>query len=130
VIAAAVFASAVLGCGENNRAEVEGTVTLDGKPFAEGHITFIPTGDTKGPVAGATILEGQYRVPSAKGVQIGTNRVEIRGVRATGRKIPFGPGMIDEFVEAIPPKYNEKSELQIKTQAGTNRADFDLHSQP
>lgn len=122
----------VLGCGGQDgppRATVTGTVTVDGVPLHEGSISFIPTGGTLGPVAGGIIKDGAYQIDDS--VCVGTNRVEIRGRRKTGRKIaPVPPAppdqMIEETVDATPAKFNSESTLQETIAPGTNSLDFNL----
>ena len=137
---AAIGASALLlaaGCGGGEdwqSAEVTGTVTLDGRPIPEGHITFLPSGDTRGPSATTTITDGRYAMIEG-GPVVGTHRVEIRTPVKTGRKIPdlrpenrMKPDrpMIDEVVEAIPVTYNTKSTLTVEIRPGKNEMSFDL----
>jgi len=115
-----------------NRGEVRGTVVLDGEPLAEGSILFEPTGGNSGPVSGATIRDGKYHVVAKKGPPIGLNRIEINGVKRTGRKIaapPPGRGMIDEIVEMVPDRYNEESKLEREVTKGENVIDFELESE-
>jgi hypothetical protein len=123
------------GCGSKSRwqhAAVEGKVTLDGAPVERGLITFVPTGETKGVTTGAPIENGQYRIAAADGPVVGANRVEITASRKTGRKIQKAmadPGtMMDETVEAVPPKYNKQSTLQREVKAENNVFDFDLRT--
>src|SRR5688572_26205830 len=97
---------AASGCNDSGLATVEGTVTLDGAPLKQGSITFTPIGQTKGPVAGGTIIEGKYRIDSEKGAAVGTNRVQIRGVWATGQQRTVGEEIVEEYVEMVPPKYH------------------------
>src|SRR5262249_27420377 len=86
-----------------NKAEVSGTVKLDGVPIKEGSINFIPVEGTLGPGAGAVIEDGKYHIAASKGVTVGKNRVEIRAFKNTGRKVqdPTGkPGVLTE--ERVP----------------------------
>ncbi|GAB4154322.1 MAG: hypothetical protein Tsb009_30930 [Planctomycetaceae bacterium] len=55
-----------------------GAVWVDGQPLKEGSITFIPTGETKGPKVSAKIKDGFYELPKESGPVVGTVRVEIR----------------------------------------------------
>jgi hypothetical protein len=122
----------LLGCGSDGgppRGTVTGTVTIDGQPLDVGSITFIPTGETKGPVAGGEIKDGVYMI--ANSVCVGTNRVEIRGRKKTGRTIrpipPAPPDMvIDELVDATPARFNTESILTATINPGTNEVDFPL----
>jgi len=118
----------VLGCG-GDKAEVHGTVSLNGTPIEEGAINFIPVEGTQGPGVGATIHNGEYHIPRAKGVVVGKNRVELRAFRNTGKKVkdPTQPGaLIDERVLAFPPEYNDRSTLVREVTRGSNKIDFDI----
>jgi hypothetical protein len=126
--------AAILGCGDSDassRAAVQGSVTLDGQPIAEGSITFFPTGTTAGPSAGGTIENGRYSIPRANGVVVGQNRVEITGNRKTGTKTrdPSNPKReIDQSEQFVPEKFNRKSELVKTVGQGANSIDFELRS--
>ena len=116
------------GCGgPDNRAKVSGTVTLNGEPLATGSISFVPAEGNTGPSSGGAIADGKYSVPGDKGVAIGKNRVSIKSSKKTGRKINIGrDGLEDEWVQAIPAKYNKQSEIVRDIQPGSNRLDFNL----
>ncbi|MBY0525616.1 MAG: hypothetical protein K2R98_19580 [Gemmataceae bacterium] len=122
----------VAGCATNGdvrQTVVQGTVLVDGEPLANGSISFFPTDGTRGPSAGAVIRDGKYRIEAERGVVVGTNRVEIRGLRATGHKVPdlMGrPEEMDELVEAVPADFNTDSTLVRTVLPGVNRLDFDL----
>jgi hypothetical protein len=132
-----LFPAALLlltGCGEGNvnHSDISGAVKLDGKPLEEGSILFTPTNGASGSAAGGTIANGRYQLSGETGPTIGWNRVEIRAMRKTGKKIPkpFAPQgqMIDEQIEAIPPRYNSQSSLKVEVKRGENTADFDVSS--
>ncbi len=123
------------GCSERNpqpeRAAVNGTVYVDGKPLQTGSIQFIPTGDTKGPAAAAIIQNGDYELASENGPVVGRVRIEIREA--------IDPGFDWDDPEAfmkrgtkplprsqIPPEYNERSELTRTVQSESNRFDFKI----
>jgi hypothetical protein len=118
------------GCGgPDNRAEVSGSISFNGQPLASGSISFVPAEGNKGPSSGGSIVDGRYSVPRAKGVALGKNRVSILSPVKTGRKIEFGGGRVeDEWVQSIPAKYNEQSELVREIQPGSNRLDFELYA--
>jgi hypothetical protein len=119
-----------MGCGgSDRRAEIRGTVRLDGKPLATGTISFTPTDANPGPSSGGAIVDGEYLVPQSQGATIGLNKVSIRSTQPTGRKTMLRPGeMIDEWKQIIPPKYNDLSEIVSIVEPGKNRLDFDLKS--
>jgi hypothetical protein len=123
----------ITGCNDSNsnRAEVTGLVNFDGQPISEGSIVFSPAGGNSGPVAGASIHDGSYLIPAKTGVTLGLNRVEIYASRKTGRKVrspPPAKDLVDEIVEAIPARYNKKSELEKYVHPGKNVFDFELKS--
>ncbi len=125
------------GCGKPagpyQRAAVEGTVTLGGQEIEQGSITFYPTGDTRGMVAGGPIQGGRYSISAGQGPVVGLNLVKINASRKTGRKVQdaFGdPGkLMDETEEAVPEQYNTKSTLVREVKFGKNVFDFQLNSQ-
>ena len=122
------------GCSRtrSNRGAVSGGVVLDGSPVADGMILFRPCRGNDGPTAGASISQGRYAVPGAKGPWVGWNRVEIRATRKSGKKVPkpFGKAneMIDDDEEAVAAKYNDASELEVDIKPGTNTFDFQVES--
>jgi hypothetical protein len=120
------------GCGgPDNRAEVSGTVRLNGQPVASGSISFVPTDGNTGPSSGGVIADGKYSVPQAKGVAVGKNRVSILSTVKTGRKINIGrDGLEDEWLQVVPAKYNDQSELVRDVKSGSNQLDFDLKGSP
>lgn len=103
------------GCGAaSDRAQLSGTVTLDGAALPKGSIAFRPVDSAGGPSAGSEIVDGQFLVPADKGVRPGTFRVEITAMRKTGKsyKDPVF-GQTDVEVQYVPTKYNVQSELTI-----------------
>ena len=114
------------GCGSSNRAGVTGLVTLDGKPLEGGVIGFFPAKGNKGPTAGAVITNGRYEINAAKGVPVGANRVNIKSMQKTGRKIPGPRGETDELANVVPPGYNTDSTLVCDIQPGSNELNFEL----
>ena len=120
------------GCGGDNvrRTAVKGEVLLDGKPVVNGRILFEPTSGTTGPVAGATIKDGAFEIPSHMGVTVGKNLVRINSNKPTGKKIKssMSNDVLDETVEGIPEKYNTKSKLEKEIEEGPNELSFDLES--
>ena len=129
-----LFLLAVPGCsrGGPQRAEVRGTVTFEQTPIESGSIAFVPIDGTQGPTAGGTIAGGAYRIARNEGPVVGRYRVEIRGVRKTGRRVASGeeldePGeLVDEVEMFVPPEYNSRSTLTADIHAGRNEVDFDL----
>lgn len=137
---------AFMGCGESgpSMGAVKGKVTLGGKPYTNGIVTFTPEGG--GPSGtGATNSEGNYELFSAgvKGAKVGKNKVSITTVvavpEATKQKevrsddpsySAFGDASdykaAEKQKEPIPAKYNVNSELVREVTSGANTFDFDL----
>jgi len=125
----ATWAVCIVGCAQNSAAPVHGKVTLDGESIAAGNIAFLPTAGS-GRKAAAAIEQGVYSLTPSDKLSPGTYRVEISWPKPTGRKIPSAdPGMqADEMREAVPAKYNSKSELTVEVRSGDDEKDFALSS--
>lgn len=137
VLAAALLA-ALVGCGASGppRAAVKGRVTLDGQPLTEGSIHFVPVGQTKGPLAAARIVNGEYSLSRADGPVVGRVRVEIYS--PTGSEIPLDDPLAFAAADAsavpqerLPARYNRASNqfVDVKSE-GENIFDFQLTSDP
>ena len=111
-----------LGCG-NRKPVMEGMITLDGVPVRKGAIQLRPV-DGKGQTAGNGVVDGRYRMECS----LGTMKVIVNWPQANGKMMdPGGSGqMIDRYVESVPPKYNERSELTVTVKPGVNVSDFTL----
>jgi hypothetical protein len=128
-------AAILSGCSGDQgpqRAIVSGTVTFNGKPIANGRISFVPDRNTAAPTAVALIVDGKFVVDSRGGVPVGTHRVQIEAYRPvagqTGGVLPptaTVPGVGPQY---LPAKYNANSQLTITIQS-SDRAitkNFDL----
>ena len=123
LILGGVFALA--GCGEDpGLVHVSGGVSVDGQPVEKGSISFIPL-DGQGPTTGAEITAGKY-VSTAP---TGESKVEIRVPKVMGQKklydTPDSP-VQNILAEALPPKYNEQTELRFQGKPGRNEKTWDL----
>jgi len=121
-LAALAFCS---GCG--GKANVTGTVTLDGVPVKSGAITFIKTeGETVR--EGAVITDGNFRTA----VPPGKYKLELTGSKVTGTRTQTGfdgkPETIETTAELFPAKYNTNSELVEDIKAGGQPLKLDLTS--
>ena len=120
------------GCGPAGpeRAEVYGTVKLNGQPVAEGAINFFPVGETKGPEAGAAIKDGKFLIARSQGPVVGKNRVELRAFQKTGRKMqdPTAPPgtLTEEIANVFPADVSTNSELFREVKSRQNEFDFDI----
>jgi hypothetical protein len=119
---------AIVGC-DDDRAAVQGTVTLDGQD-SEGIISFVPTNGRSTSAAWAEIKQGRYSLPAAQGPAVGNYRVEISWMRKNGKKFAnvANSMLAEQIAEAIPARYNQKSELKADITPGKNQLDFTLTS--
>ena len=122
----------VAGCSGHEGPErviVSGRIQYQDQPLENGNIQFTPIKGTRGPVSGAIIREGQYRVEGRGGVPVGTHRVEI-----TAYRIPPGVDVDqldpDEYPREpiVPAQYNVSSELEFTVESGQRSVikDFEL----
>jgi hypothetical protein len=119
------------GCGEPGAGEVTGTVTVDGQVPPDGSsITFVPT-DGKSPTAGASIESGKYTTK----VPVGAAKVQIRVPKfaagkpkaAKGGPGPGGPDGGQTVVgDALPDKFNNKTELTYDVKPGRQEKNWEL----
>jgi hypothetical protein len=128
------FLLLALGCSNGpRRASVSGTINVDGKPLERGVITFVPVNGTHGPGTGGSIEDGRFELDETEGPVVGSNRVEIRGFRKTGKTMPNPSptgGTIAEERQVVPPEFNEKSTLVRDIKEGGNELNFDLPGIP
>jgi hypothetical protein len=107
---------------------VRGRVALDGSPLDDATISFIPIAGGQRQAAWATIRDGQYAIAPADGLGLGQFRVEIRALRSVGEKTSQNDPTLVYAKEAVPARYNSKSELVVDIKPGENTADFELKS--
>lgn len=117
----------LVGCSEPpTTAEVTGSVSVDGVPVEDGSIGFFPV-DGKSPTAGAAIEAGHYTAQ----VPFGISKVEIRASKVIGEKklydTPDSP-VQSILAEALPPRYNDESELQMDVALGMDEQNFELET--
>ncbi|MBA2114811.1 hypothetical protein [Bremerella alba] len=126
VLAVGLLMAMAVGCTAAKeegvaRHELSGSVTLDGKPLAEGRISFdSPEDASQGiPPTSGEIKDGKYSVKTTTG----TKTVRISHRVESGRdEITKEPIM----TESIPAKFNKKSDLTTTVSDGKNIADFEL----
>ena len=129
IVAVALMFAA--GCGGEKPIGdiVKGTVTLDGKPLAEGRINLVPTNDVGSTVGGA-IKNGKFEVR----IQPGPKSVQITSEKVTGKQkaYPDDPQSpeFDIKEQILPAKYNTNTELKADVKAGSpTELKFDLESE-
>src|SRR5439155_468871 len=122
-------AVSLAGCSQGTQAAVSGKVTLDGSPLDDATVSFVPMTGGQRSAAWAAIRDGRYTISASSGLGIGRFRVEIRALRSTGGKINQNdPTLPAPAREAVPARYNSKSELFAEIKPGDNVADFKLKS--
>lgn len=110
------------------RHAVVGVVTWQGKPLEVGVISFRPLEQQRFG-SGATIQQGTFVVPSAKGLTPGKYKVRIHSSVADPSLPAPPPGERDTRpgVEILPQKYNATSELTVDIQKwGRTKVVFNL----
>lgn len=130
MLRAIVFAAAVAvvaGCEKTGpTGTVNGVVTVDGQPLADGTVRFVPT-DGQSPTAAGLVKDGRFRLP----VPVGRARVEFSAPKPLGKKkvydTPTSP-WVEVTGERLPARFNVKSELTLAVSPGTQDAAFELKS--
>ena len=117
------------GCGSKGPplGDVEGTITLDGKPLSGATVEFQP--DSGAPSYGESDANGSYELyftVRRTGALLGPHTVRI----ITGGEITNEEGITVRVPERLPEKYNYSSELRRTVEKGENVFDFELRSSP
>jgi hypothetical protein len=118
----------VVACSQGpSTGTVSGAVTLDGQPLSKGHIDFTPL-DGQGQTGGVMIENGKFSGP----VPVAKMRVKIHATKPSGKKYkaydtPDSPWE-EDVVEALPAKYNEKSDITLDVKRGRQTVNYDLQS--
>jgi hypothetical protein len=122
------------GCGDK-LAQVEGTISLDGRPIATdasvtGSVAFYPADGRGVPAVGIIDGNGRYEMStvSQAGVAPGSYDVAISATRII---IPE-PGATPSGQPITPRRYasSKESNLHADVKPGNNTIDFKLESQP
>ena len=137
LFACALMAMTSGGCGRSGieRIVVSGKVTYQGHPIQRGQIRFAPTKDSKGPISGADIIDGEYLVDAKGGVPVGTHSVRIEAYREetrVAREAPPPGVQIESLVvntQYLPDQFNTRTQLEVQIEGGSGRftKDFELN---
>jgi hypothetical protein len=138
-LASPLFLLALVGCTDSTkvvdtlpRKAVNGSVTLDGQPLAQGQIQFDPVQGTQGPtaIAVADIKDGKYSIDRALGPLPGKYKVSISSRPSVTIGVDDMPGSKPKLEpEKVPAQYNSKSTLTKEITGDlVNTLDFDLKS--
>jgi hypothetical protein len=123
VIIVAALAILIAGCSHGPpMGDVQGTVTVNGKPLEEGTIRFLPVnGDTQ--ATGGSIRNGTFRIQ----VPVVKQRVEIESNIIDPEKTPPNATADQIVMKAlVPDRYNFQSELTLDVVPGVNEPTFKL----
>jgi len=114
-LAVAEFLAAMPGCGDGKThpktTEVTGSVTLDGKPLAEGEVSFVVTGESPALIP---VKDGNFKGKAFAG----KNRVELRATKTLPKPANALPTDEAPKMNLIPDKYNVQSKLEANVTAG------------
>lgn len=141
-----LLAAALIGCGDSGPelGEVEGVVTLDGKPLSNAVVTFSPQGGGPNGIA-KTGTDGKYQLMTAGklGAVLGGHKVSIIVVPEDPPPMESIPSDDPRYQERmnessatyrpppvtpVPERYNVQTELTEQVESGSNTIDFDLKS--
>ncbi len=131
---------ALAGCGKAGYAHVSGVVTVNGKPYANCMVQFLPESskDHANPGRGAvghTDENGRYSLKTVDGVRgaaVGKNQVQIRseylkGVKGFEYWDPAAGKTVKTNDDPIPREWNVQSNHEFDVPAGgTDQANFDI----
>lgn len=120
------------GCssGRDERGEVRGQVTLDGKPLVLGAITLEPIAGGAGEVTGGLVRDGRYELVGPAAARFGAYRVAVvASPTPTGRMIqdktkPPGTLTPELIGGVVAKRFNVATTLSIEVGPGDNDADF------
>ncbi|RCS53026.1 hypothetical protein DTL42_09440 [Bremerella cremea] len=117
---------ALVGCGPSDgMLNINGTITMDGKPVEAGSITITPV-DGSSKVGGGTFENGTFSTRAAPGEMA----VQIRGHEIIQLPHPTKEqverGLDTERREIIPAAYNNASKLRIDISPDNTTFDFAL----
>jgi hypothetical protein len=118
----------VSGCsGDNGRQEISGTVTIDGTPVTMGLINFQPADAAGVRGSGATLRDGRFQLPAAKGLLPGKYVATVQAFRETGRLMD--DPMMGKVPQIAPVELAGPPRLEATVVSGdANRFDFQLTS--
>jgi len=118
-----------LGCGKASGPQmgtVSGQVTLDGHPLPDVSVTFQP--ENGRPSTGKTDESGKYTLKftaSQNGALTGKHVIMITPQQPSDAELSAGTA---KPPQALPEKYNTKSELTAEVKPGSNVLNFELSS--
>jgi hypothetical protein len=109
--------------GDNERAEVSGTVTLNGVPLRWGTISFLPQ-DEQLPSAFAMVSQGKYSFTPASSPAVGSYDVVVYNLGSVEPR-----PTIEDAYSPLPLDSQGRSSLRCEVKSNENTFDFDLTDQ-
>lgn len=116
------------GCGNGNLAQVEGTITMDGKPLASASVLFVHP--EASPSGARTDDKGFYRLSYGE-TEMGAlpGKYTVRVSTVVGANIDDQGKPVPGKKETVPARYNSQTTLEFEVVKGKkNIANFDLDS--
>ena len=109
------------GAASGPTATVQGTVTVNGVPLADGDIRFMPLSVNQAAPAQATIKDGKYRI---EGAPKGRVTVFLNATRPTGKMRTEHGREFPETEDLIPQQYRDG--LPVNIESDNETKDFKL----
>jgi hypothetical protein len=123
--------STIVGCGSGLGADVEGVVSLDGKPIGPGVVVFAPVDGDENPATGAIQVDGSYflKTMRARGLRPGSYKVAVQ-IHEIPTDRAYGERDMRPIKFRIPEKFTTvvTSGLEFDVEDGSNTIDIPLTS--
>lgn len=100
---------------------IQGTVTFDGQPMHDGHVTFLPVVGAE-LMAGSPVQKGRFSIPPAKGLPPGDYRVSFTVMEETDEVDRNNPDPLLRGLKirrnAVATDWTEEASTQVVTISG------------
>jgi hypothetical protein len=137
---AGLLAVGLAGCGSSQYVSVSGVITLNGKPYRNAVVQFLPVASQEHPnpgrgSSGKTDEHGRFTLKSADGYTgavVGKHRVRISTVysnKLQGYDVWDADAnkAVKAVTDPIPPEWNSTSKKEFEVPpGGTDKANFDI----
>jgi hypothetical protein len=123
IVSVTLLAMLVAGCSRGRPiGDVQGRVTVNGKPLKEGAVRFVPVkGDTQ--ATGGIVHDGSFKVQ----VPVTKQRVEFSANVVDKEKTPSNASADQVVMKMlVPERYNTRSELTLDVVSGLNEPVYEL----
>lgn len=117
------------GCSwRDDRQRVTGVVTVNGAPLELGTVSFMPEEGRSANSFGATVRDGRFELPAARGLRPGRYTVRVLAYRDTGR--PYEHPHDGDFPEYEELRFRETDLDVVVDEDGPNHFEFALTLAP